>query len=172
MKYLFTVVPIALATLRASAQVVVGVHFTPAGQVGTPQASGSSSVSEAASVSGAAATESGSTSTSSDMSAMPTQPPSSSSVDNNSYGYTDVMPYSSLTQNGYQQMACGYGYARQSPMGYCEQQSWVCSFYLLNDMISHSLLSSIKWEAVTRPLSSTGLCLSIDCPGPFSHDSL
>lgn len=125
MKYLFAVLP-ALATLRViSAQSVVGVHFISAGETGTAEASGTSSVSEAAASS--AANESAA-STSTDMSAMPTEAPSSS-VDNNSYGYTDVMPYSSMTQNGYQQMECGYGYARQSPMGYCEQQAWVSLFF-------------------------------------------
>jgi hypothetical protein len=116
MKYLLAVLP-ALTTLSVvSAQSVIGVHSIPASEAGIPNASSSISVaSESA--------ESQPTSMSVDMSPLPTAAPSSSA--DNSYGYTDVMPYSSMTQGGYQQMDCGYGYARQSRQGYCMQQPWV-----------------------------------------------
>jgi hypothetical protein len=131
MKYLIAVLP-ALATLSAvSAQSVIGVHNIPASEAGVPNASSSTSV-----ASGYAESQPSGTSTSVDMSSsVPTAAPSSSannsygyavsSSADDSYGYTDAMPYSSMTQGGYQQMGCGYGYARQSGQGYCVQQPWV-----------------------------------------------
>lgn len=39
--------------------------------------------------------------------------------------YTDIMPYATLTQSGYQQLDCGYGYGRERSSDYCSRQSWV-----------------------------------------------
>jgi len=124
MKYLFTVLP-ALATLSAvSAQSVVGVYTIPASEAGVPNASSSTPI-----ASDSAQSEPTATSISADVSSTPTAAPYSS--EDNAYGYTDMMPYSSLAQGGYQQMGCGYGYARQSPQSYCMQQPWV-SLIVLN----------------------------------------
>jgi hypothetical protein len=127
MRYLLAVLP-ALTTISAvSAQSVVGVYSIPASEAAVPNASSSTSVASVSADSAPTAT-----STSVDLSSMPTAAPFSSQ--DSSYGYTDMMPYSSLTQGGYQQMGCGYGYARQSPQGYCMQQPWV-SLIVLNMLL-------------------------------------
>jgi hypothetical protein len=114
--FLHAALPVLASVSVVTAQSVLGVFYIPASEAGiTPSASNASASGSAPSV------------TAMDVGSMPTPaPPSSQTVQ---YGYTDVMPYSSMTQEGYQQMACGYGYARQDQQAYCVQQPWVRPVY-------------------------------------------
>lgn len=143
MKYLYAALPVLASVSAVTAQSVVGVHFiaddatvVPSGPSGSLSAATSETSITMPSV------------TAMDASAMPTPAPASTSemaqygnqygngyvsqMAQSAYGnaYTDVMPYASMTQGGYQQMACGYGYARQSQQDYCVQQPWVRFIFL------------------------------------------
>jgi hypothetical protein len=116
MMVLYAALPVLASVSAVAAQSVIGVHYIPADSAAILV--GGSSVSAPASTPSVTAM---------DVGAMPTPAPASSQA--TQYGYTDVMPYSSMTQGGYQQMACGYGYARQNQQAFCVQQPWVCTVY-------------------------------------------
>jgi hypothetical protein len=44
---------------------------------------------------------------------------------------TEEMPYWHMTQGGYQQMGCGYGYYKDM-QGYCQPESWVCPILIFH----------------------------------------
>jgi hypothetical protein len=114
--FLYTALPVLASVSVVTAQSVIGVYYIPADDATiTPSAANVSAPASAPSV------------TAMDVSSMPTPAPASSQPVQ--YGYTDMMPYSSMTQGGYQQMACGYGYARQNQQGFCAQQPWVSTVY-------------------------------------------
>jgi hypothetical protein len=48
-----------------------------------------------------------------------------------SWAATEEMPYWHLTQSGYQQMECGYGYYKDT-QGYCQKESWVRAVFDLH----------------------------------------
>lgn len=127
MKYILVTLP-ALASV-ASAQ-IMGTYYEPA----SPQASGGASVaqvsqqpSQATSTPPASGEYTVSAATSTEAVA-PTQAPVLAS---SSWAYTEEMPYWHMTQNGYQQMGCGYGYSKDTK-GYCQPESWVCALLLFH----------------------------------------
>lgn len=131
MKYIIVTLPV-LASV-ASAQ-IMGTYYesanpAPASGVASvveasqqpssqaPSASSSPPASGEYTVSAATSTEA----------MAPTQTPVLAS----SWAYTEEMPYWHMTQNGYQQMGCGYGYYKDTK-GYCQPESWVRTVFLLH----------------------------------------
>jgi len=120
MKYILVSLP-ALVSV-ASAVEILGTYYIPA----SPAPASVAEVSQATSQ----ATDSASDITSSGeitlsvatvtQSIEPTQVPE---LATSSWAATEEMPYWHLTQKGYQEMECGYGYYKDT-QGYCRPESW------------------------------------------------
>jgi len=114
MKYILVSLP-ALVSVASAAE-IVGTYYMPAIPAPASVVEVSSQATEAAVAATGEYTVSAATST------APMEP-SQTPVPASSWAATEEVPYWHMTQYGYQQMACGYGY-RKDDQSYCKPESW------------------------------------------------
>jgi hypothetical protein len=121
MKYFLVALPAFVSV--ASAAEILGTYYMPASPASVVEASQATAQPSSASNAPASGeyTVSAATST---QSMAPTQTPVPAA---SSWAATEEMPYWHMTQGGYQQMGCGYGYYKDM-QGYCQPESWCVRF--------------------------------------------
>ena len=150
MKYILVSLP-ALVSVASAAE-IVGTYYMPAMPAPASVVEVSSQATpEAAVAASGEYTVSAATST---APMEPTQTP----VPASSWAATEEVPYWHMTQYGYKDMGCGYGY-RKDDQGYCKPESWVCTvsishFSLVVDPCLSDCSMTMEKNAM-RPLSST-----------------
>ncbi len=149
----------------ASAMEVLGTYYIPASPApasvaeasqATSQATDSASDVSQATDSTSDVTSSGEITLSAATVTQSTEPTQTPELATSSWAATEEMPYWHLTQNGYQQMDCGYGYYKDM-QGYCQPESWVRAVCVLHFALVVDLCRSncsIAKGNAMRPLSS------------------
>lgn len=138
MKYILVSLP-ALVSV-ASAVEILGTYYIPADPAPASVAEASQATSQATDSASASAsdpatdiTSSGEITLSVATVTQPMEPTQTPELATSSWAATEEMPYWHLTQQGYQQMECGYGYYKDM-QGYCQPESWVravCVLYFV-----------------------------------------
>jgi len=122
MKYILVSLP-ALVSVASAAE-IMGTYYIPAGPAPASVASASLATDAASNV-----PASGEITVSAATSTAPIEPTQTPVDPTSSWAATEEMPYWHLTQSGYQQMDCGYGYYKDT-QGYCQPESWVRTVFV------------------------------------------
>lgn len=153
MKYILASLP-ALASVASAAE-IMGTYYVPADPAPASVAEASQATSQATDAT-AVVPPSGELTLSVATATQPIAPTETPDLATSSWAATEEMPYWHLTQAGYQQMDCGYGYYKDT-QGYCQPESWVRAVFVLYRALGINLCRSdcsIAKGNVTRLLSS------------------